>query len=284
MGILAGRHPAGRGDDGDRRAAVRAAKPDRGAPRRRGDDPPGAVARAAPHRCRRTSCSASSRRGSASSSGARWRRPRRAPCASSVTAIFVPTRSSARCPIPGAADRRDRAGHRGGLPRPGARRADQQPRPRGRAAALRACWRSCAARGTRSSTSRISSKRSPRSPIDSSCCATDGMRAAEPTAGATHDAIVGMMIGGSARTLFPRGPRQVGEPILTVDALAAGRRDVHAAPRRGVRHRRTDRRGPDAAAAHAVRPRTGPERPDHARRLQRRVARRTIAGSRAWAC
>jgi len=42
------------------------------------------------------------------------------------------------------------------------------------------------------------------------------------TAGATHDAIVGMMIGGSARTLFPRGPRHVGEPILTVDALQPG--------------------------------------------------------------
>ena len=43
-----------------------------------------------------------------------------------------------------------------------------------------------------------------------------------PTAGATHDSIVAMMIGGSARTLFPRGPRAPGEAILTVDALQPG--------------------------------------------------------------
>jgi ribose transport system ATP-binding protein len=51
----------------------------------------------------------------------------------------------------------------------------------------------------------------------------DGRNAGDgPTATATHDGIVGMMIGGSARALFPRGPRQVGEPILTVDALQPG--------------------------------------------------------------
>jgi ribose transport system ATP-binding protein len=43
-----------------------------------------------------------------------------------------------------------------------------------------------------------------------------------PTAGATHDGIVGMMIGGSARALFPRGPREAREAILTVDALQPG--------------------------------------------------------------
>ena len=43
-----------------------------------------------------------------------------------------------------------------------------------------------------------------------------------PTAGATHDGIVGMMIGGSARAMFPRGPREAGEPILTVGALQPG--------------------------------------------------------------
>jgi ribose transport system ATP-binding protein len=43
-----------------------------------------------------------------------------------------------------------------------------------------------------------------------------------PTAGATHDGIVGMMIGGSTRTMFPRGPRDVREPILTVHALQPG--------------------------------------------------------------
>ena len=45
-----GRRAAGRGHDGHRRPALRAAKPDRGAPRRRRDDLPGAVARAAPVR------------------------------------------------------------------------------------------------------------------------------------------------------------------------------------------------------------------------------------------
>jgi ribose transport system ATP-binding protein len=51
----------------------------------------------------------------------------------------------------------------------------------------------------------------------------DGRNAGEgPTAGATHDAIVAMMIGGSARALFPRSPRAVKAPILTVDALEPG--------------------------------------------------------------
>jgi len=51
----------------------------------------------------------------------------------------------------------------------------------------------------------------------------DGRNAGEgPTAGATHDAIVAMMIGGSARALFPRSPRVAKEPILAVDALEPG--------------------------------------------------------------
>ena len=51
----------------------------------------------------------------------------------------------------------------------------------------------------------------------------DGRNAGEgPTAGATHDAIVAMMIGGSARALFPRSPRVAREPILTVEALEPG--------------------------------------------------------------
>ena len=51
----------------------------------------------------------------------------------------------------------------------------------------------------------------------------DGRNAGEgPAAGATHDAIVAMMIGGSARALFPRTPRVTQEPILTVDALEPG--------------------------------------------------------------
>jgi ribose transport system ATP-binding protein len=43
-----------------------------------------------------------------------------------------------------------------------------------------------------------------------------------PTASATHDRIVALMIGGSARAMFPRGPRGVREPILKVEALAPG--------------------------------------------------------------
>jgi ribose transport system ATP-binding protein len=51
----------------------------------------------------------------------------------------------------------------------------------------------------------------------------DGRNAgAGPTAGMTHDQIVGMMIGGSSRAMFPRGPRTVGDPILTVAALQPG--------------------------------------------------------------
>ena len=43
-----------------------------------------------------------------------------------------------------------------------------------------------------------------------------------PTAGATHDQIVGLMIGGSTRELFPRTARKAGEPILTVEGLEPG--------------------------------------------------------------
>jgi ribose transport system ATP-binding protein len=60
----------------------------------------------------------------------------------------------------------------------------------------------------------------------------DGRNAGEgPTAAATHDSIVAMMIGGSARALFPRGPREPGEAILTVDALQPG--DASFTLRRG---------------------------------------------------
>ena len=48
MAILAGALQPDAGVDDDRRPALRAAQPDRGAPRRRRDDLPGAVARAAP--------------------------------------------------------------------------------------------------------------------------------------------------------------------------------------------------------------------------------------------
>jgi ribose transport system ATP-binding protein len=43
-----------------------------------------------------------------------------------------------------------------------------------------------------------------------------------PTKGTTHDQIVAMMIGGSAREMFPRGARQAGDPVLTVEALQPG--------------------------------------------------------------
>src|SRR6185295_15120692 len=43
-----------------------------------------------------------------------------------------------------------------------------------------------------------------------------------PAAGATHDRIVGLMIGGTARAMFPRGPREVRDPILKVEALQPG--------------------------------------------------------------
>jgi ribose transport system ATP-binding protein len=52
-----------------------------------------------------------------------------------------------------------------------------------------------------------------------------------PTEGATHDAIVGMMIGGEARELFPRSARQTGDAILTVDGLEPG--DASFTLRRG---------------------------------------------------
>jgi ribose transport system ATP-binding protein len=52
-----------------------------------------------------------------------------------------------------------------------------------------------------------------------------------PTEGATHDAIVGMMIGGEARELFPRSVRQTGDAILTVDGLEPG--DASFTLRRG---------------------------------------------------
>jgi ribose transport system ATP-binding protein len=51
----------------------------------------------------------------------------------------------------------------------------------------------------------------------------DGRNAGEgPARGASHDSIVGMMIGGSTRALFPRGPRARGEAVLAVDALQPG--------------------------------------------------------------
>ena len=52
-----------------------------------------------------------------------------------------------------------------------------------------------------------------------------------PTAGTTHDQIVAMMIGASAREMFPRGPREAGEAILSVDALQPG--DASFTLRRG---------------------------------------------------
>jgi ribose transport system ATP-binding protein len=58
---------------------------------------------------------------------------------------------------------------------------------------------------------------------DSYAVLRDGRNAGGgPTAGATHDAIVAMMIGGEARELFPRSARQAGEAILTVDGLQPG--------------------------------------------------------------
>ncbi len=178
MAILAGALARRRGDDGARRPAVRAAQPDGRAARRRRDDLPGAVARAAPERRRRTSCSAWSRRGSASSiaracATARARGARRVGHADIDPMRRSATLSVAEQQLVEIA-RRIAVGCRVLVldePTSSLGRDDVE-----RLFALHP--RLQARRGTPSSTSRISSKRCARSPTASPCCATAGSRAA----------------------------------------------------------------------------------------------------------
>ncbi len=94
----------------------------------------------------------------------------------------------------------------------------------------------------------------------------DGRNAGEgPTAGATHDAIVAMMIGGSARAIVPAQPTGGEGADPDGGCTRAGRRHLHAASRRSVRDRRADRRRTHAPVANALRPRAGPPGNDHAR-------------------
>ena len=260
-------------------------QPARGAPRRRRDDPPGAVARAAPSVMENILLGVEptrygfppTGRGCAAIATPRPRRAR-------ARRHSAPTRSSARCPSPVQQiveiARAIAVGCRVLV-------LDEPTSSLGRedVRQLFAMLGRLQARATRSSTSRISSKRSPRSPIASSSCGTAGTPAkGRPPARRTMR-IVAMMVGGSARAICSRGrPRVAASRSSTVDALEPGDATftLHRGEVFGIAG--LIGAGPHAPAAHAVRARAGAPRARHARRLQRRRRRRTSAGSRAWAC
>jgi ribose transport system ATP-binding protein len=124
--------------------------------------------------------------------------------------------------------------------------------------------------GTPLSTSRISSKRSPRSPIDSPCSVMDAMRAAEPPRRHARcdrrddDRRIGA-------DPFPARAAAGGRAYPDRRCAAAGRCDVHAAPREVFGIAGLIGAGRTRLLAHAVWPGTCPERQDYPWRLHGRV-------------
>ena len=141
-------------------------------PPRHRADPPGAVALPAPDG--RREHPAGPRAGALRASSIRAAADAR----TSDAARQLPAPRAAAAPHRrGAADRgaaggRDLPRARVATPHPADGRADEQPAARRRGAPVRADPRGCARRGSASSTSATSSKRSARSPMSSPCCAT----------------------------------------------------------------------------------------------------------------
>ena len=102
------------------------------------------------------------------------------------------------------------------------------------------------------------------------------------TEDATHGQIVELMVGGQIVDLFPRTPRQLGAPLLELDALEPGAATLHAPSRRNRRHCGADRIGPHAAAPHGFRAgaRQGGTRPRRRRRRAGEPAHALAAGRR----
>ena len=192
--------------------------------RRRRDDLPGAVARAAPVGDGEHPRSASSRRDSASCrTRATCARSRRDALHELGHADIAPDAAVGTLVVAAAAARRDRARARRRLPRARPRRADQQPWPRRRRASLRAD-RALQGPGPRHRLHLALPRRShAQSPIESSCCATAESRAAERRGDLTAADIVRLMVGRRVDDLYPRSPRHVGEAdSATSRPLTAG--------------------------------------------------------------